>query len=93
MSGKERRKPYPRMDQAQVPQGRRGKHHRVVDNILTDLDSLPRGQAIRVPLGDLGDTKENLRAALSRAARKRGKQLSTSADQNFLYLWRVSGAD
>ena len=89
MSRKESHLNYRRMEQKDVPQGRRGKHHMVVGRILSDLTKLTPGEAIRVPLQDLGDSKENLRAALSRAAHKNGARLYTSADETFLYVWRT----
>src|SRR5207247_79302 len=33
-----------------VPQGRNGKHKQVVTKILSDLDQLPQGGALKVPL-------------------------------------------
>lgn len=90
MARKESPLNYKRMNQTDVPQGRHGKHHLVVGRILDDLTKLAPGEAIRVPLEDLGDTKENLRAALSRAAQKDGSRLYTSADDGYLYVWRTA---
>ena len=55
------------MSQVDVPQGRNGKHKQVVTKILSDLDQLPAGIALKVPLADLADSKENVRSALNRA--------------------------
>jgi len=72
----------------EVPQGRRGKHSKIVSEILTDLSHLPDGSAIKVPLTGLGDAKlANLRSALNRATRQRRLYVATSTDQNFLYIW------
>jgi hypothetical protein len=37
------------MPQTDVPQGRNGKHKRIVTQILSDLDQLPAGVALKVP--------------------------------------------
>lgn len=77
------------MLQTDVPQGRNGKHHKIVFTILTDVESLAPGGALKVPLNALDDTKENIRAALSRETRKRKTPIATAADDNYLYVWRV----
>jgi len=59
--------------------------------ILRDLDQLKNGAALRVPLAELKDTKENVRSALNRATRKSKRNVSTATDENFLYVWNVSG--
>ena len=67
---------------------RRGKHHEVIAHILADLGRLSHGTAIQVPLNTLKSTKlENLRAALNRATRSRNMMVSTSADEENLYVW------
>ena len=38
------------MSQIDVPQGRNGKHKQVVTKILSDLDQLPAGVALRVAI-------------------------------------------
>jgi hypothetical protein len=75
------------MMQVDVPQGRNGKHRDVVNRILDDLFHLESGRAIRIPLDGLKDSKENIRAALSRETRKRGIVIHTAADIQFLYVW------
>lgn len=78
------------MIQADVPQGRNGKHKLIVSTILKDLDQLKAGSAIKVPLADLAATKEKIRSALNRATRKRGMHVATATDADFLYVWNVS---
>src|SRR4051812_22618105 len=56
--------------QTDVPQGRNGKHKTIVTQILSDLDQVPRGVALKIPLATLTDAKENVRSALNRATRK-----------------------
>jgi hypothetical protein len=75
------------MSQADVPQGRNGKHKQVITEILSDLDQLPAGVALKVPLAELKESKENVRSALNRAIHKSGRNVATASDANFLYVW------
>ena len=75
------------MAQADVPQGRNGKHKAIVTKILSDLDQVQQGVALKVPLAQLADTKEKVRAALNRATRKGGRNVATASDGTFLYVW------
>ncbi len=77
------------MHQVDVPQGRNGKHRKIVEAILEDVDNLAPGEAVKVPIRTLGDTKENVRAALSRESKKRKTPISTAADDGHLYVWRT----
>jgi hypothetical protein len=79
------------MVQADVPQGRNGKHKQIVTTILEDLDDLKAGSAIKVPLAELAESKERVRSALNRATRKAGRNVATATDATFLYVWNVSG--
>ncbi len=74
--------------QVDVPQGRAGKHHGIVEKILSDLSQLEPGRALRIPLAKLADSKENVRSALNRATRQRGIEVATASDEEFLYVWR-----
>ena len=78
------------MVQADVPQGRNGKHKHIVTTILKDLDNLTPGAAIKIPLDKLVQSKENVRSALNRATRKAGRKVATAADSTFLYVWNVA---
>jgi hypothetical protein len=75
------------MAQADVPQGRNGKHKLIVTKILSDLDQLQPGIALKVPLADLAEGKEKVRSALNRATHKAGRSVATATDDNFLYVW------
>jgi hypothetical protein len=77
--------------QNEVPRGRAGKHKAIVTQLLNQIHRLPPGEALRVPLDALPDSKANIRAALNRATRKRGLAVSTSSDSDNLYIWN-SGA-
>ncbi len=78
---------FKHMPQVDVPQGRNGKHQPIVTQILSDLDQLDDGVALKIPLAVLTDTKENVRSALNRAARKGGLHVATASDGQFLYVW------
>ena len=75
------------MPQSDVPQGRNGKHKLVVTRILSDLDQIPAGTAVKIPLAQLAESKEKVRAALNRATRKGGRLVATASDDTFLYVW------
>jgi hypothetical protein len=78
------------MVQAEVPQGREGKHKLIVTTILRDLDRLKNGSAIKIPLAELVQSKEKVRSALNRASRKAGRKVATASDNHFLYVWNIS---
>jgi hypothetical protein len=80
------------MAMVDVPRSRNGKHKQIVTAILRDLDDLKEGAAFKVPLAELGDTKENVRSALNRATRKSSRLVATATDENFLYVWNVAKA-
>ena len=85
------------MEQANVPQGRHGKHNQIVTTILRDLGMLKDGSAIKIPLADLAESKEKVRSALNRATRKAGRdggdrqrrQLSVRVERQRLRSERV----
>ena len=89
MSGRRKAVPmnFKGMAQADVPQGRNGKHKAIVTKILSDLDQIQEGVALKVPLAELTDGKEHVRSALNRATRKRGRTVATASDGTFLYVW------
>ncbi len=78
------------ISQDELPFGRKGKHHKIISDILSDLDSLNGTRALKIPLDGLSDSKANIRAALSRAAKLRGVNVVTSSDDNYLYVWKAS---
>jgi TusA-related sulfurtransferase len=73
-----------------IPTGRNGKHRAIVLALLSDIEKLAKGEALKVPLADLPDSKENIRSALNRATKQREIELGTSSDEEHLYIWRVS---
>jgi hypothetical protein len=78
------------MSQVDVPQGRNGKHKQVIAAILSDLDQLPKGVALKVPLAELEESKANVRSALNRAVHKSDRSVATASDEDFLYVWNES---
>jgi hypothetical protein len=75
--------------QVDVPKGRDGKHKQIISRLLDDIGQLAEGTALKIPLNQLPDTKENIRSALSRAAKQKGIPLATSSNDEFLYVWKT----
>jgi hypothetical protein len=75
--------------QANVPKGRDGKHKEIITQLLGDITKLALGSALKIPLSQLPDTKQNIRSALSRAANQQNINLATSSDNEFLYVWKT----
>lgn len=75
--------------QLDVPKGRDGKHKKIVTQVLSDLEQLKSGSALKIPLSALPDTKENIRSAVNRATRQKGIEVATSSDEDHLYIWKV----
>jgi hypothetical protein len=75
--------------QADVPKGRDGKHKEIITQLLAGIAQLGAGAALKIPLSQLPDTKENIRSALSRAARQAQINLATSSNDEFLYVWKT----
>ena len=75
------------MLQTDVPQGRNGKHKQIVTKILSDLDQIQKGVALKVPLAQLTESKEKVRSALNRATRKSRRNVATASDGSYLYVW------
>jgi len=78
------------MPQVDVPHGRNGKHKPIITKILSDLDRVPAGVALKVPIEELAESKEKVRSALNRATRKGGRNVATASDGDYLYIWNES---
>lgn len=91
MNGRNQAKPAPMkfksISQTELPTGRNGKHRTIVLELLGDIDRLRSGQALKIPLSELPDSKENIRSALNRATRQKGIALATSSDADYFYVW------
>jgi len=72
-----------------VPHGRNGKHHSLIGDILSDLQGLKSGSAMKIPLKGLGTSKEKLRSALNRATAKQDMTVATASDAEYLYVWKT----
>jgi len=72
-----------------VPTGRNGKHKEIVSQLLNEIAQLEPGNALKIPLSELPDTKENIRSALNRATRERDLSVATSSDSDYLYVWKA----
>lgn len=81
------------ISQIDVPKGRDGKHKKIVTRLLNDVERLPEGNALKVPLSALPDSKENIRSALNRATHQKGISVATSSDAEFLYIWKTEPQD
>jgi hypothetical protein len=79
--------------QVNVPKGRDGKHKEIITQLLSDIAQLDHGSALKIPIADLPDTKQNIRSALSRAASQQEIDLATSSDKEFLYVWKTGKED
>lgn len=79
--------------QVNVPKGRDGKHKEIITQLLRDIAQLGTGAALKIPLSQLPDTKQNIRSALSRAASQRKIDLATSSNEEFLYVWKTDKTD
>ncbi len=78
--------------QTNVPKGRDGKHKEIVTHLLSEIGRLEAGSALKIPISELPDTKQNIRSALSRAASQRKLNLATSSNDEFLFVWKTDEA-
>jgi len=78
------------ISQVDVPKGRDGKHKKIITQLLGDIAQLNAGSALKIPLAELPDTKENIRAALSRAASQKKLSIATSSNSDFLFVWKTN---
>jgi hypothetical protein len=80
---------YDRVVLANIRRNRRGKHHDLIQGIFQDLETLPSGSAIKLPLATLdGITLANLRSAVHRASTSRSLEIETLSDQDNFYIWK-----
>jgi hypothetical protein len=74
--------------QVDVPKSRDGKHKQIVERLLREIGELKPGMAMKVPLSELPDSKENIRSALTRAANQRQIRIATSSNDQHLFVWK-----
>ena len=81
---------YDRVVLTDISRSRRGKHHDLLGGIFQDLESLPAGSAIKIPLNEVdGTTLANLRSAVHRASTARGLEIETLSDEESFYIWKA----
>ncbi len=79
---------YGTISQSDLPNGRRGKHHSMLVDVLEDLQQLADGRAIRIPLADIPSSVADIRSAVHRAAKKQNLEIATSSDDEYFYVWK-----
>jgi hypothetical protein len=80
---------YDRVILADIRRTRRGKHHDLLGGIFQDLESLPEGSAIKIPLTEVdGTTLANLRSAVHRTSTSKGLGIETLSDEENFYIWK-----
>ena len=73
---------------SQLRHGRRGKHHQLVAAIASQIQSLPDGEAVKIPLDRISVSVQNLRSAVTRAMTACGVKVATSSDGESLFVWK-----
>jgi len=68
--------------------GRRGKHHDLVGRILQELETVPSGSALQIPLADVEIGLANVRSAVHRGAKAVGLEIETLADEKNFYVFK-----
>jgi len=77
------------ISQLDLPEGRKGKHHTIVAQVLQAIEELEVGRALKIPLAQLPDTKANIRSALNRTSKQKNLDIATSSDEGYLYVWKM----
>lgn len=81
---------YGRVRIKDLPNTRRGKHFDLINRILEDLENVPSGSAVSVPLKDTGGIGlASLRSAVNRATRAKGLRVETQSDPQYFYVWKA----
>lgn len=76
------------ISQNDLPQGRKGKHHAIVAQLLQDIEELETGRALKIRISELPDSMANIRSALNRATKQRNLVIETSSDDDHFYVWK-----
>jgi hypothetical protein len=67
--------------------GETRKHQQIVAKILSDLRGIQNSEVLQITPAQLGGSKDRIRSALYRAARKSGRRIATCTDADSLYVW------
>ncbi len=70
-----------------LPNGRRGKHHSLLVDVVDGLQHLADSRAIRIPRADHPGSVADIRSAIHRGTKKRNIEVSTSSDEKYVYVW------
>jgi hypothetical protein len=82
---------YRRVEITDLDRSRRGKHHELVEGILSELEMAQAGSALEVPLAEIGGIGlPNLRSAVHRAATSKSISIETLADEKNFYVWKAT---
>jgi hypothetical protein len=79
---------FERVPLSELRQGRHGKHHELITDIASQIETLPDGEAIRIPVEHVGVSLANLRSAIGRAMLVRGIKVGTFSDGKNLFVWK-----
>ena len=77
--------------QSDLPNGRKGKHHAMLIDVMDSLQHLPEGRAIKIPLGEYPSSVAELRSAIHRFTKKQNLEVVTSSDNEYFYVWKQAG--
>lgn len=67
---------------------RHGKHYDLTTDVASQIETLPDGEAMRIPVEDIGVSLPNLRSAIGRAMVARGIKIGTFSDGQNLFVWK-----
>jgi hypothetical protein len=80
---------YERVSLCDLRQGRKGKHFHLIAELLGELERLPEGQALKIPLKKIKSVPiANLRSSISRATKMRDIAIATYSDEENFYIWK-----
>jgi hypothetical protein len=81
-------KQYRSVNIAGLGNRRRGKHRDLTGGIVCQLKALREGQALEIPLSEVGGVElANLRSAVHRAAELAKLGIQTQSDEKNFYVW------
>lgn len=79
---------YRQVQLSSLRKGRRGKHHDLVAGILQELQAVPVGAALEIPLDGIAIGLANVRSAVHRGATAKGLEIETLADEKNFYVFK-----
>jgi len=79
---------YRQVQLSSLRKGRRGKHHDLVAGILQELQVVPVGSALEIPLEGVAIGLANVRSAVHRGAAAKGLEIETLADERNFYVFK-----